>query len=221
MGLNLLRRLIVLLSKNQEGQESGKHNSCSEGASCSTLSKNVGPGFDFCVKENIDSTRLTSVNAVTDKVNELCPIYDVNNMGMEEKFVNTIIYANQSNKDLAQGVNTPIFNHWQQQVDFQFGFVPLGNQLMPSNVTPCNSHDYSPIEMHKIVQKTGKPNFLKARLPVTSQQNVDKWKSLLEDYWDQQLLQLFGFPLDFNRCCPLQLVTIVRLMSSEQTLTPT
>ena len=117
-----------------------------------------------------------------------------------------IIFANQSNKDLAQGVNTPIFNHWEQQVDFQFDFVLPGSQLMPSNVALCNSHDYSHIEMHKIVKKTGKPNFLKVRLPVTSQLNVDKWKSPLEDYWDQQLLQLlqFGFPLDFNRCCPLQ-----------------
>ena len=94
----------------------------------------------------------------------------------------------------------------QQQFDFQFGFVPLGSQLMPSNATLCNSHDYSPIEMHKIVKETGKPNFLRVRLPVTSQLNVDRWKILLKDYWDQQLLQLlqFGFPLDFNRCCPLK-----------------
>ena len=74
---------------------------------------------------------------------------------------------------------------------------------MPSNVTLCNSHDYSPIEMHKIVKKTGKPNFFQACLPVTSQLNVVKWKSLLKDYWNQQLLQLlqFEFPLDF---CSLQ-----------------
>ena len=77
---------------------------------------------------------------------------------------------------------------------------------MPHNVTLCNSHDYSPIEMHTVVKNTGKPNFLQARLPVTSQLNVDTWKTLLKDYCDKQLLQLlqFGFPLDFNRCCPLQ-----------------
>ena len=122
---------------------------------------------------------------------------------MEEKFVNTIIFANQGNTDLPQGVNTPIFNQWQRQVDFQFGFIPLGCQLMPSCVTSCNSHDYSPIEIHKIIRKTGKPNFLQARLPVASQLHVDKWQSLLTDYWDQQLLQLlqFGFPLEG---CPLQ-----------------
>ena len=40
---------------------------------------------------------------------------------------------------------------------------------------------------------------------MTSQLNVEVWQSLLKDYWDHQLLQLlqFGFPLDFNRACPL------------------
>ena len=59
--------------------------------------------------------------------------------------------------------------------------------------------------MHEIVRSSRKPNFLGARLPVTSQLNVKVSQSLLKDYWDQQLLQLlqFGFPLDFNRACPL------------------
>ena len=192
-------------SMNQEGKDSGDQNKCSVSNPDLTVPESVGLGFELCVKHTSTSC-LTSVNAVTDKENELCPIYDVNNAGMEEKFVNTIIFANQGNKDLAQGVNMPIFNHWQQQVDFQFGFVPLGSQLIPSNATLCNSHDDSSIEIHKIVKKTGKPNFFQAHLPVTSQLNVDKWKTLLKDYWDQQLLQLlqFGFPLDFNRCGPLK-----------------
>ena len=192
-------------SMNQEGTDSCDQNKCSVSDPDLTVPENVGPGFESCVKHTSTSC-LTSVKVVTDKKNELCPIYDVNNVGMEEKFVNTIIFANQGNKDLSQGVNIPTFNHWQQQVDFQFGFVPLGSQLMPRNATLCNSHNYSPIEMHKIVKETGKPNFLQACLPVTSQLNVDRWNILLKDYWDQQLLQLlqFGFPLDFNRCCPLK-----------------
>ena len=77
---------------------------------------------------------------------------------------------------------------------------------MSSNVTICNSHDYSPIEMHQIAKRTGKPHFLQACLSVTSQLDVDKWLSLLKDNWDQLLLQLlqFGFPLHFNRCSLLQ-----------------
>ena len=193
-------------SMNQEGKEFCEKDSYFVHNPDLTLSKINGPVGDSSVDNDINTPCLTSVNAVTDKANQLCPIYDVNNVGMEEKFVNTIIFSNHGNKDLAQGVNTPIFNQWKQQVDFQFGFVPLGSKLMPSNATLCNSHDYSPIQMHQIVKKTGKPNFLQARLPVASQLHVDKWKSLLKDYWGQQLLQLlpFGFPLDFIRCWPLQ-----------------
>ena len=91
-----------------------------------TSSEGLGPGFESRVKKGITTKSHLSVNAVTDEVNQLCPIYDVNNVGMEKKFVNTIIFANQGSRDLAQGVNTPIFNQWQSQVDFQFGFVPLG-----------------------------------------------------------------------------------------------
>ena len=101
----------LVISMNQEVQESCEQNSYSVGNPDLTLPKSVGPGFDSCVKEDISTSCLTSVNAVTDKANQLCPIYDVNNVGMEEKFVNTIIFANQGNKDLAQGVNIPIFNH--------------------------------------------------------------------------------------------------------------
>ena len=188
------------------GQKSSKLDNVSVGKSELTSSESLGPGFESGVKTGIITKSRPSVNAVTDEVNQLCPIYDVNNVGMEDKFVNTIIFANQGRTDFPQGVNTPIFNQWQSQVDFQFGFVPLGCQLMPSSVKTVNSHDYSPIEMHQMVRKTGKPNFLQARLPVASQLNVDKWQSLLTDYWDQQLLQLlqFGFPLDFNRGCPLK-----------------
>ena len=44
-----------------------------------------------------------------------------------------------------------------------------------------------------------------ARIPVDNQLNVEEWKRLLENYWDQQLLQFleFGFPVGFNRNCPL------------------
>ena len=150
--------LAVLM--NCIDQESSKLDNVSAGQSDSTSSEGLGPGFESRVKKDISTKSHSSVNAVIQEVNQLCPIYDVNNVGMEEKFVNTIVFANRGSRDLAQGVNTPIFNEWQRQVDFQFGFVPLGCQLMPSSVTSCNSHDYSPIEMHQIIRKTGKPNFL-------------------------------------------------------------
>ena len=72
---------------------------CPEGLPCLTIPSNVGPGFDSCDKER--TLHLICVNAASDKDNQLCPIYDINNAGMEEKFLNTIIFANQGNKDFA------------------------------------------------------------------------------------------------------------------------
>ena len=73
-------------------------------------------------------------------LNYKCLIYDVNNVGMEEKFINTIIFCTHGSMDLVLGVDTPIFRKWQQKVDFQFGFVPFGGQLMPDNTSMCHSH---------------------------------------------------------------------------------
>ena len=122
-------------SMNQEGKGFFEQDSYFVDNPDLTLPKINGLGVDSSVNNDINTSCLSSVNAVTDKANQLCPIYDVNNVGMEEKFGNTIIFANQGNKDLTQGVNTHIFNQWKQQVDFQFSFVPLGRQLMPSNAT--------------------------------------------------------------------------------------
>ena len=79
--------------------------------------------------------------------------------------------------------------------------MPDTFETFETNVTKTKSL----IEIHDIVKNTKKPNFLKARIPVMSQLKVEVWQELLKDYWDQQLLQLlrFGFPLNFNRNCPL------------------
>ena len=62
------------------------------------------------------------------------------------------------------------------------------------------------VELHEEVKKHNLPNYLGAHIPVTSQMNIHAWESLLEGYWDKQLLEClkFGFPLGFNRTCPLK-----------------
>ena len=153
-----------------------------------------------------------------DRVNTVCandpqwtdqwmPIYGVNYAGVEEKFVNSIMHFNQFSDhiDIADSQSN-IFQLWREQSDFDFGFIPLGEQQM-SNTFDTNVIDTNNlIEIHEIVRKTKKPNFMQARIPVTSQLNVEVWQELLKDYWNQQLLQLlrFGFPLDFNRNGQLQ-----------------
>ena len=61
------------------------------------------------------------------------------------------------------------------------------------------------ISTHLMVRESGLPHFLKRRIPVGSNLKVDRWRFHLTDYWDQQLPDLleYGFPIDFNRDCPL------------------
>ena len=119
------------------------------------------------------------------------PIYDVNS-----KFVNSILHVNQFSGIIPEG-DTKIYHKWRGQSEFQFGFIPLGDQILPEKVETSNSEGLTPLEMHRIVRETNKPNYMEARLPVKSQLKVDTWKRHLQGYWDEQLLQLieFGFPL--------------------------
>ena len=128
----------------------------------------------------------------------------MNNQGVLDKFVNSILHANQFS-GIIPDVDTEIYHKWRDQSDFNFGFVPLGDQILPDTLKVNNSKYLNLLEMHENVKATNKPNYMEARLPVNSQLKVDAWKSHLQGYWDEQLLQLieFGFPLDFNRNCPL------------------
>ena len=62
------------------------------------------------------------------------------------------------------------------------------------------------LEAHNIIRHSGVPNFLKARIPVATQLNPDRWAFYLQDYGDKQLPDLikYGFPLDFDRKSVLQ-----------------
>ena len=102
-------------------------------------------------------------------------------------------------------INSPIFHLWRNQVDFNFGFVPLQEQVMPVRALGDNDFSGSLLEIHEIVKATGKPNCLQARIPIQSQLNVRSWEEALTGYWDRQILELikFGFPLDFNHACNL------------------
>ena len=160
----------------------------------------------------VSGSNLKNQSRVNSTINEKVgldgpvPLYDVNSIGVEEKFANSIMHFQQFNKSQVPiGANSQIFKEWSEQSDFQFGFIPLGEQVMPGDLT-CNTSKKSLLEIHDTVRQSGKPNFLGARIPVVSQLNVEAWEKHLKGYWDQQLLQLlkFGFPLDFNRDCPLQ-----------------
>ena len=85
-------------------------------------------------------------------------IYDVNHAGVEEKFVNSIMHFNQFSDhiDIADS-QSQIFQLWREQSDFEFGFIPLGEQQMP-NTSETNVIDTNNlIEIHEIVRRTKSP----------------------------------------------------------------
>ena len=142
----------------------------------------------------------------SDVRSNLHQIYDVNYIGIEDKFANSILHVNQLQLvGATDTVNTEIYNAWCRQSDFDFGFVPIGEQLLPNTQVINDTMGRSPFEIHDLVRSTGSPNFMQARFPLQSQLNVRAWERYLHGYWDKQLLHLiqFGFPLDFNRSCPL------------------
>ena len=133
-------------------------------------------------------------------------LYDVNCNG-SDKYINTLL-CRDAHK-LATRRDTKecsVFEQWRQQTDFDFGFIPLSEFIMPVDNNVMSQVVECPIKQHLMINKTHVPNFLGARIPIQSQLNVPKWHEYLSEYWDQQLLQLvtFGFPLDFNRQCVLK-----------------
>ena len=113
----------------------------------------------------------------------LLPLYDVNYTGVEDKFVNSILHVHQfsTSGDIGE-LDSEIYNAWRRQSDFNFGFVPLGDQMLPRIVTVNEAKGKSPIQIHEIVRSTSKPNFMQARIQIDSQLNVEAWKKYLEGY---------------------------------------
>ena len=138
--------------------------------------------------------------------NGLTLLYDTQLAGIENKFVNTIISGIKTKQSPNSLFNeSDIYKDWEKQSDFKFGFIPHSAQVMPAEDYVCSPEGRSVFNIHALVRATGVPNYMQARIPVSSQLNVNVWKNALSNYWDQQLLQLieFGFPLDFNRNCVL------------------
>ena len=120
-----------------------------------------------------------------------------------DKFVNSIIYDQHQPE---KPVQCDAYDLWRHQSKVNFGYIPLSDPVMPNNTDISTKVIADPIELHKEVKKHNLPNYLGARIPVRSQLNISHWESTLSEYWDKQLLECirFGFPLGFNRLCPLR-----------------
>ena len=111
-----------------------------------------------CTNVSLDKGNTNNEN---DNKGELCPIYDINYAGVADKFVNSILHANQFNlSENTDKVNTEIYNAWRRQSDFKFGFVPIDEQLSDIEHT-SNVMGRSPFTIQEFVKSTNKPNLCK------------------------------------------------------------
>ena len=129
-------------------------------------------------------------------------LFDIANSD-DDKYINSVIFNDQNN--IVNNNPCVAYDKWCVQSKFKFGFIPLTDPMMPKN-EKIGKNLTDPIEIHKEVQKYDLPNYLGARIPVKSQLNIEAWEELLQGYWDSHLLEClkFGFPLGFNRMCPLR-----------------
>ena len=180
------------------------------------VSPNGQQGLNYVAQANQEGLNENIPNNKNKKVNiessDHCErskvklIYDTKYCGFEDKFTSSILYANQKgSKGDWEVIDENIHQLWNSQVHFKFGFVPLQKQVLPSSDLCTNNYAGSLLQIHEVVKKSGKTNFLQAHIPIQSQLKVEAWEEALGDYWDRQLLELikFGFPLDFNRACDL------------------
>lgn len=87
-------------------------------------------------------------------------------------------------------------------VDKSFGMIRLGKEV---SVLTTSTHTISGnglewlIEARRVINKTGLPNYMKARIPVKSSFNIERWKFWLNGS-DNRLIDYltFGFPLSIS-----------------------
>ena len=75
---------------------------------------------------------------------DLVPLFDINHMGVEDKFANSILHVHRLlHNEQLEGANSKTYNAWRRQSDFDFGFVPLSDQMV-SNVSTINHAERGP-----------------------------------------------------------------------------
>ena len=139
----------------------------------------------------------TSKDSGNDKI-----LFYVNNHG-NDKFAHAILHK-IAGRTVVPSPNCVTFKHYKDQSNYDFGFVLLTDQILPTDEDIEKCSFVSIVELHEHVKSRGVPNFWGARIPLSSQLHVDKWEEFLQGYWDKQLVHLlkFGFPVGFNRECP-------------------
>ena len=118
---------------------------------------------------------------------------------IEDKYNLQLAFRPRHRATIASATNVQTFKDWDSQTQDKFGFIPLGNLMLPTKNDKTKSKK-SIFEIHDQVRESENFNFMHTQIQVKSQLNADAWDKYLHDYWDKQLGYLirYGFPLDFD-----------------------
>ena len=86
--------------------------------------------------------------------------------------------------------------------EHDFGFCPLTELVLYKGGPVHWDRIPDDLQPYEFIKKTGKPNFLSARIPVRSQLNIDKWREHLDQYFIDRSVP-FGYRNGsqiFQRC---------------------
>ena len=146
-----------------------------------TLNKHLSDGVNTPQTMQCDVVNGHQGVASNDAQNTCVLLYDVNagHTDFSIELCNTLLKDGWKKHTLYLDAHCLDFSLWRKQSDFQFGFVPLTNLIIPDNGDHFGDKVHHPIEQHTRVKSTGIPNFLGERIPIKSHLNVDKWEKCL------------------------------------------
>ena len=166
------------------------------------------------VSQKNDGNCKTVSNGVDSCIVHTSPIID-------DKFNLQLAFHPRHRATIASATNVQTFENWDNQTQDKFGFIPLGDLMLPTKNDKIKSKK-SLLEIHDQVRESGNFNFMCTQIHVKSQLNANAWDKYLHDYWDKQLGYLirYGFPLDFDHNVSLTTMKIIinQLLTSRKIL---
>ena len=137
-------------------------------------------------QSNLNRNKLVDVEqAVSDPMKGI-KLFDIRDLD-QDKFVHSLLQRKA--RDRLPESHFVEYEIFKNQSTYNFGYIPLSQQVMPKDSEVRTNDNFSAIDLHRHVKAVGGPSFFGAGIPIDSQLNVHRWAEELHNYWDQQLIQ--------------------------------
>ena len=174
--------------------------------------ENMGEGNKKVSDASVDSSAFKKMHknkksATSDKVSNVIPTGPSSLLGTHtdthcrscnpniEKYDLELKFKPKYREVIDKAKDYPIFKLWDSQMSDKYGFIPLGDQMIPNTKLKCHSTKII-LDIHREITKSD--TFI--QIQIDSQLKPEVRESFLSGYWDVQLSYLirYGFPIDFD-----------------------